>query len=307
MKFEILRNMSAPAKLFFTLLIMVSCILLFFLIGLIVAIPFWGTEVITDQGFFSDFTNPERINAIKCFQVIQHIGMFVAPAFVMAWIFSDRISEYLYFNRKINPRSILLACLVILVANPAINKLGELNASLQLPEALSGVENWMRNAEENAKEITQSFLFVDGIDALLFNIFMLGFLPGLGEELLFRGVIQKYFGQLSKNIHWPIWITAAIFSALHFQFYGFLPRLVLGALFGYLLVWSGSIWLPIIAHFFNNSSAVVFYYYYNKGITNLDPELIGTGENQGLWITGSLLLSSIFIYAIFKTEQQKDS
>ena len=306
MKFQALRNMSVTAKLFFALLIMASSFLVFSFIGLLGAIPFWGIEVITDPGFLRDISNPDNINAIKYFQVIQAFGLFIVPAFATAWIFSDRISEYLYFNSNIKLRSIFMACLIILVANPIINKLGELNASLELPNALSGIEEWMKNAEEGAARVTQLFLGVDGFNALLFNIFMLGILPGLGEELLFRGIIQKYTILLTRNKHWGIWIAAAIFSALHLQFYGFLPRLVLGALFGYLLVWSGSIWLPIIAHFFNNSSAVVFYYYYNKGVTNLDPEHIGTGENQYLWITGSLLLSTILIYTIFKTEQQKE-
>ena len=104
-----------------------------------------------------------------------------------------------------------------------------------------GIEKWMKDAEESAAEITKAFLDVKTIPGLVFNVFMIAFLPAVGEELLFRGIIQRIFTDMTKSHHWGIWISAILFSAMHFQFYGFVPRVLLGALFGYLLVWSGSI------------------------------------------------------------------
>src|SRR5207344_1198984 len=100
--------------------------------------------------------------------------------------------------------------------------------------------------------------------SLAINLFIIAFLPALGEELFFRGMMQKLFSQLTKNNHLAIIITSIIFSAIHLQFYGFLPRMVLGIFLGYLLVWSGSLWLPILAHFVNNASAVLFTFLDNQ-------------------------------------------
>ena len=126
---------------------------------------------------------------------------------------------------------------------------------------------------------------------------MIGILPAVGEELLFRGIVQQLFKKKFGNAHAAIWISAAIFSALHMQFFGFLPRLVLGAMFGYMLEWSGTLWLPMIAHFVNNATAVVAYYLMQKGI-------IGSGiDKTGTWSDGSfylVIVSLIFLYAFFR-------
>ncbi len=86
-----------------------------------------------------------------------------------------------------------------------------------------------------------------------------------------------------------IWVSAILFSALHMQFYGFFPRMLLGAFFGYLLLWSGSLWLPIIAHFVNNCVAVIFYYLKFNGIKVVDIEIIGTGETLWLGILSGIV------------------
>jgi hypothetical protein len=127
---------------------------------------------------------------------------------------------------------------------------------------------------------------------------MIAFLPAIGEELLFRGVIQRIFTSWTRNQHWGIWISAILFSALHMQFYGFIPRVFLGVLFGYLLVWSGSIWLPIIAHFINNAVAVVAMYLIDKGLLSQEIEEIGTTSDSYYMAAVSLLLIVVFMLMI---------
>jgi hypothetical protein len=97
-------------------------------------------------------------------------------------------------------------------------------------------------------------------------------LPAIGEELLFRGVLQKLIQKMTGSSHWAIWITATLFSALHLQFFGFLPRLLLGALFGYLLEWTGTLWLPILAHFINNASGVIVFFITGEGLESDKPD-----------------------------------
>jgi membrane protease YdiL (CAAX protease family) len=88
---------------------------------------------------------------------------------------------------------------------------------------------------------------------MMLNVFVVAVMPSIGEELIFRGVIQKVFSNIFRSGHLAIWMTAFVFSAIHFQFYGFIPRFILGLIFGYLFFWSGKLWLPIITHFVNNA------------------------------------------------------
>jgi membrane protease YdiL (CAAX protease family) len=188
-------------------------------------------------------------------------------------------------------------------AAPFINFVGELNSNMTLPDWLSGVEKWMRNSEEKAAKLTEAFLNVDTRWGLMFNLFMIAFLPAIGEELLFRGVIQRIFTNMTNNHHWGIWISAILFSALHMQFYGFVPRMLLGVLFGYLLVWSGSIWLPILAHFLNNSIAVVAMYMIDNNMLN--PEIEEVGSTSDSYYMAALSLGLLFVFMIMLKRQNE--
>jgi len=176
----------------------------------------------------------------------------------------------------------------MLVAIPFINMLSWLNQQIILPEALSEIEKMMQSSEVQIAEITEKMLNVSTLGALLFNVFLVAVVPALGEELFFRGTIQRLLSDW-KGALFAIWITAFVFSAIHMQFYGFLPRMLLGAFLGYLLLWSGSLWLPIIAHFVNNSVAVVFYYLKFNGVKVIDVETIGTDDTLWLGIVSGIV------------------
>ncbi len=152
---------------------------------------------------------------------------------------------------------------------------------MQFPDWLSGIENWMKEKEMSAQKLTVAFLKMDTISSLFLNIIMISILPSIGEELIFRGIFQRLFAEWTKNIHWGIVIAAFLFSAMHMQFYGFLPRMLLGILLGYLFYWSGSIWVPILGHFVNNTTAVIIYYFYADEMTK---EIENFGANQGSFI-----------------------
>nr|WP_256471379.1 CPBP family intramembrane glutamic endopeptidase [Solitalea agri] len=135
---------------------------------------------------------------------------------------------------------------------------------------------------------------MDNLNQLWLNLFMMAVLPAIGEELLFRGVAQRLFIDTFKNANAGIWVAAIVFSALHFQFYGFLPRMLLGVLFGYLFYWSGNIWLAVFAHFVNNATVVVFSYLFQHKIIefNIDQtdSLPLTAYLVCFMVSGSLLL-----------------
>ena len=298
MPFTAFREMKPLSQLLFSIFVIIASFLAFLVVSLVIAIPVFGLDSMLSIPTMDELNNPENIRVLKYFQVVQSIGVFIVPPFILGWLFHGKISEYLSLNRTVTFESMLLVLVLSFAASPFINFIGEINANMQLPGWLSGVENWMKSAEDNAAELTEAFLKVETTGGLIFNIFMIAFLPAIGEELLFRGVIQRIFTNWTRNYHLGIWISALLFSALHMQFYGFIPRLFLGVLFGYLLVWSGSMWLPIIAHFINNGVAVVAMYMIDKKLLSPEIEEIGTTSDSYYMAAVSFVLIMVFMILI---------
>lgn len=178
------------------------------------------------------------------------------------------------------------------------------NAQLVLPESMAGLESWMKEMETQLMELTKYLTDFQTIPELLTGILVIGVLAGMGEEMFFRGVIQPKMQLYTKSAHWGIWLTAIIFSAIHVQFYGFLPRVFLGALFGYLYHYSGSLLYPILAHIFNNALTVLMIYLSNQGVLDFDLESTDTVSYPAA-LTGLLVLVVGFFY-FKKINQPKD-
>jgi len=244
-----------------------------------------------------DLSNPDTISLLKFFQIFQTIGVFIIPPFIIAWFLDPNPASFLNTVKRPDIRSLLIVATIIIVSNPLINWLTEINSKLSLPEWMNGVEIWMKNAENQASQITTAFLSSTAINILLLNLIMVAVLPAIGEELLFRGIVQQLFKKMARNAHVAIWISAAIFSAIHMQFFGFLPRLLLGAMFGYMLEWSGTLWLPIAAHFVNNATAVIAYYLMNKKVIGDGIEKTGTSSDGSSFM---VFISLFFLFLLFR-------
>lgn len=286
-----------PQLLFSAFVILVS-FMFFLLVAMAFGVLLFGIESLTNLPTVSDATSPEGIRLLKYFQVVQSIGLFIIPPFILAWLFHGKITGYLFMKKTTTAASGILAVMLVIFSLPFINFIAEWNAQMEFPQGLSGLERWMKNAEENAAVLTEAFLEVETIGGLFFNLFMIALLPAIGEELLFRGVIQRIFTSWTGSCHWGIWISAILFSALHIQFYGFVPRMLLGVLFGYLLVWSGSIWLPVIAHFFNNAFAVIAMFLIDKNLLNPEVEKIGSTSESCFAAILSLMMIALFLWLI---------
>ena len=169
------------------------------------------------------------------------------------------------------------------------------NSHLVLPSALAPLEQWMREMETLAMELTRFLTDFQSISELLAGILVIGVLTGIGEEVFFRGVIQPKLQGYLRSPHWGIWLTAIIFSAIHVQFYGFLPRLFLGALFGYMYHYTGSLFYPILAHILNNSLTLLAVYLSNQGYVGIDMESTETVSIPAA-LGGFLVLSLGFLY-----------
>lgn len=299
------RDLKPIMQLLFVAFILLTSTLVFFVLSLVVIIPVWGFDTILHLPGINTDTPQEIVNLYKFIQVVQSVGFFIVPPFVLGFLFHGKSNEYLYLNKSFSARSIILVFAMMISIAPIVNLIAELNGNMSLPSWLSGVEDWMRKAEENAAEITKVFLNVKTTGGLTFNIFMVALLPAVGEELLFRGVIQRIFSRMTRSHHWGIWISAILFSALHMQFFGFVPRVLLGALFGYLLVWSGSMWLPIIAHFFNNAIAVIMLHFINNRALEPKFEAIGSTSDSYYMAGISLGLTIVFVLILKRENSGK--
>ena len=238
------------------------------------------------------------INTLKWIQLLQTISLFLLPSLILAYLCAKAPWNWLQLDNKVNWKVLLWAIGIMLVALPAINLMSHWNQQMVLPTWLSGVEEWMKAKEAEAEWLTKQFMSVTTISGLLVNLLLMAVLPALSEEITFRGVLQRLLNfQLSTfNSHLAIWLTAIIFSAIHMQFYGFVPRMLMGALFGYMLVWTGSLWVPMLMHFVNNGMAVLLYFIANRAHWDMDKvDAIGTGNTLWLGIV-SLVLTVVGIY-----------
>jgi uncharacterized protein len=273
--------------------------------GILLALPFWGLDTLQLLANL-DVTNPNVTGFLKYLQVIQSIGLFIAPALFLGWLFYRKNPDLC--GMRLNQRpllvSVLLAALIIVVALPVINFLGEMNSRLVLPKALAGLENWMKSSEESAAKITEAFLMTNSVQTMLINLLVMALMPAISEELFFRGLLQRIFIDWTKNIHTGIIVTAAFFSFFHFQFYGFLPRMVLGLLLGYLFLWSRSIWIPMVAHFANNGLAVVLSFYLsNKKMSSKSLDDFGVSQDTVIFLIISIVMVGLLLLYLYKMEK----
>ncbi len=270
--------------------------------------------------------NHASTGALLLFQALQAIGLFIVPPFVVAYLWSDWPLEWLHIVdiRKSKtpycahclwgPRTVesrktgrlaLLSIGIMLTALPLINLLVSWNEQIRLPESLSGLEQLMQQMEAQADQLLQNFLtYRNGAWwVLLLNLLVLAVLPAIGEELTFRGVLQQLLvsrkSKVESREHVAVWVTAFIFSFIHFQFYGFIPRLLLGALLGYALLWSGNIRYSMIMHATNNALSVLLFYLgtYVWGMTQAQLDALGTEHTWWLTLVCTpLMLAQVYAF-----------
>jgi membrane protease YdiL (CAAX protease family) len=213
---------------------------------------------------------PEYKVAIYILQGLSAVFAFIlAPWFYLRFIEKKRVG-LLNPNPRIELVPAILA-LIISVVFMAVNfKFAEWNAQMVLPDFLKEVEAWMRMQEDKLEEATVFLTSINNLYELAFAMVVIAIIPAVGEEFLFRGLIQNQLQSWTKNSHVAVWITGILFSAIHIQFFGFVPRMLLGVLFGYMYLWSGNLLYPILAHFANNGFQVMMLYLYKSEFTNFN-------------------------------------
>lgn len=202
----------------------------------------------------------------------QNIIGFAGTAVVCAVFLSNRPMEMLGVNRTGTWLAVGGILLIYAVGLPFLNQVIFWNNQMHFPSALHSMEQTIRTWEDNALTQTDTLLEGTSVSTLLLNVLVVGIITGICEELVFRGTLQRIIGSGSIGPHLSIWIAAVIFSIMHFQFFGFIPRVLLGAFFGYMFYWTGSIWMSATAHAINNSLYVTVTWLVNNGVNvgNLD-------------------------------------
>lgn len=247
-------------------------------------------------------SNREAILPAKIMQLIMHLGTFAIPPF--AYLFFRRQNSMMCLKLEKFPSvlMILMGILLVTFSVPLLSVIIEANHKMALPPFLNKVEYWMRMQQLQMDKATKIFLEMNSIPDLLLNMLVVGIVPAIGEELLFRGLSQRFFAEWTKNIHWGIWISAFFFSAIHLQFFEFFPRFLLGALLGYMFYWSGNLWVPILAHFFNNGSQVLLSYLFQQGMMETNIDDVETFPVYIIIIFSVLFALLLFIFYKKRTE-----
>lgn len=246
-----------------------------------------------------------EIFKMKMEQLISVIIIFIIPPMLFSIFWTKRGIHYLGFTTRPAIGTALIAGVGIFMAMPLINWLAEINQTMHLPAAFSGMEAWMKSSETQAGEITEAFTKGTTTGVLILNLFVIAFMAAVSEEIFFRGMLQKVLIECTKNKHVGVWIGAALFSAFHMQFYGFVPRMLMGAYLGYLFLWSGSLWPGMIAHFVNNGVAVFVAWLANKGIVGADADKIGTEQTEWIYVTISAVMVAASLILVYRNEKRK--
>lgn len=250
-----------------------------------------STVIATITLFAAKSNNMTELAVLRISQISSQILTFILPPILYACITKEKPMKYLGFNNI--PLWSLLGITLIFSIMPLNSVLAEWNSNVKLPESMAALDEIIKSLSKLMQETLEKMVNVSDISGLIINLIMIAGLAAFGEELLFRSVLQSFLVKKCKNAHIGILITSIIFSLIHFDIYGFLPRLVLGLILGYMFYYSKSIWVPMIMHFINNGTAVVIYYLNDIGVTNIDVETFG--ETKLL----PLILSIIATVAIF--------
>lgn len=229
------------------------------------------------------------VNQMKIGQGISSALIFIAPPLILYAFTRHHPMREIGFRKPNTAWMLLIGVTLMFVSLPLTNLLTSWNEKMNFGEAFETLEAVLKQLEETAGDLTEQMLQVDSIGGLLFNLLVIALIPAIGEELTFRGVLQQALTR-RMNVHVAVFLSAFIFSFIHFQFYGFLPRMFLGLLLGYLFYYSGSLWTSILMHFVNNGAAVVVAYLDYKGLIDVDLDHFGATSNVWL-IVASLVVT----------------
>ena len=247
-------------------------------------------EMVTN---ISDY--PDYKIAIYLLQGLSAIFAFVIAPWCYLRFIEKKPLSILSPNQKIEILPVMLSILISIIFMAVNFKFAEWNAQMVFPEFLKGLEQWMRTQEDKLEEATIFLTTIGNPLELVIAMLVIAVIPAIGEELLFRGLVQNQLHSWTRNAHLAVWITGILFSAIHIQFYGFVPRMLLGVLFGYMYLWSGNLIYPILAHFANNGFQLIMLYLHGRDLTEFNIDDADTVP-WPLFFASALLSTILIVY-----------
>ncbi|MEY2829696.1 MAG: hypothetical protein RIQ33_1554 [Bacteroidota bacterium] len=240
------------------------------------------------------FNNIQFINVFKCTQLVSSIGMFGVSALMFAFLKEKNGFMYLQLTKVPKPITMAFVVPLVLCSLPIIAYVYYYNQQINF----GSMNKIVHDLEHQNAEITKAFLSSTTIAGLLFNLLVVAIVPGIVEEIFFRGVLQKLLHEGFRNKHAAIIISAILFSAMHMEFLGFIPRFLMGLMLGYLFDWSKNIWVNIAAHALNNGISVIAYFMFVKGYTSTD---IDNMDHYGIAPTAiAVVFFAVLFYLFYK-------
>lgn len=288
-------QMSYPLQFLLMILLAIGGLILGGLVCGIIIVIIYGPSGFSSMLNMGGNMSPSALNSLKIMQMGSSIFGFLIPAIFFAKVLVRQPVTYLKANWRFPLILLLVVFFIMLVSSPLMEMLITFNQKMVFPPFLKGLERWMRNMEDTAGQQTEILLQMKTTPEFLINLLMIAILPAVSEEFIFRGCFQQIFTGWTKSIHWGVWLSAALFSFIHFQFFGFLPRMLLGIFFGYFAAWSGSIWPGILGHFLNNGTALVVSYLYQNKMIKVNP------DDQQMFDWKSYVFSIILTLILFLT------
>ena len=302
-----LKDNTPGMQFLFTLLVVVASWLIFQLIALAGGVLIYDIPFKEIPGIVLNPSTPREIAFLKFLQTIISLGLFAVSSAIAAYFISERPAAFLGLSHAPDAGIFLLVGLLVLLSLPLNNYLTFLNSRLSFHGGMQWLQDYIVDKESSINDLMERFLSVNGIGPLMINLVVIAVVPAISEELLFRGVLQKLFVKWVNNVHFGIFITALVFGFFHFQFLSFLPRFYLGIIFGYLLVWTGSLWITMFAHFINNATAVLFYYFYYQGVTDDSIDQVGTPGSHFAYALLSLAVVAVLLMVVRRIMKEKQA
>lgn len=242
--------------------------MLYFLLSMLLLFSHAGFQLIDTQ---QALTDPRMLGLLKLLQSLSSIMIFLLPALAFAWMADTKPIHWMGLRQSFSLTQLAAVVALMVASLPFIGLTGQWNEQVHLGGRLHELETWIRNTEKLAEQQTRLLLTTHNAGDYLVNLLMVAVLPGICEEAFFRGALQQLLIRWTGRVGAGVILTAFIFSFLHFQFLGFLPRFILGLMLGYVYVFTGSLWLAMIGHFVNNGVDVTLMYLYQLGWIKTDP------------------------------------
>ena len=306
---NILHRNSTPINVLQEILLLIfvtfCAMAVFSLIGLKLTSLFFNIDVISLGS--TDYVSMDNnmVNALKFINLITTLGTFLVPAFVMPLILRRNAVEYLTLKRPVEWKLFIYMTVLFAVLYPFLDWTLSMNQSIHFPSFMKEIEKSMRAQEDTMEVLTTRFMQMGNVKDLFINLIVIAFLPAFIEELFFRGLLQTLIHKWLKNIHITIIITAIFFSAIHMEFFGIIPRTILGLILGYLFYWSGSIWSSIFFHFLNNASAVILVFLSQQNLINYKIDEPMNSSNIVLVLSLGIT-ALIFLYLANRYSKKRD-